>query len=50
MLRLFFALLASSALLVACADTEAYPLSGEECTASDPVLDLDAADCYVPNA
>lgn len=34
--------------LVSCADTERYPVSGEECGPNDPVLSLDANDCVVP--
>lgn len=36
--------------LAACDTTEpqTYPLSGETCSADDPVLDLDAGDCVVP--
>ena len=33
-----------------CAEPGRYPVSGEECGPQDPVLDLDAADCQVPNS
>lgn len=44
------AALALSLLLFGCAEPGHYPISGEECTAADPVLDLDAADCTPPAA
>ncbi|WP_175498571.1 hypothetical protein [Sulfitobacter marinus] len=28
-----------------CTDLDHYPISGQECSADDPVLDLDANDC-----
>ncbi|WP_227257927.1 hypothetical protein [Kangsaoukella pontilimi] len=31
--------------LSACTADDTYPLSGEECTAADPVQTLDASDC-----
>ncbi|SLN66305.1 hypothetical protein PEL8287_03659 [Roseovarius litorisediminis] len=39
--------LSAIAFLGACADEKHYPISGEECSADDPVQDLDAsiADC-----
>lgn len=40
--------LAALAVLTACEDTGLYPVSNEQCGPSDPVLDLDAADCTVP--
>lgn len=45
-----FKVLIATALLVllaACEDEvlETYPLSGETCSADDPVLDLDPIDC-----
>lgn len=43
-----FAALALSLLLLGCVESGQYPVSGEECTASDPVLDLDATDCTPP--
>lgn len=33
--------------LGACAEEGKYPISGEECHADDPVLELDASDCMV---
>ena len=32
-------------LLAACVEEGRYPISAEECDPSDPVHDLDAADC-----
>ena len=31
--------------LGACANTDTYPISGQECGPDDPVKDLQAADC-----
>ena len=43
-----FAILALSLLVAGCAQTTQYPVSGEECTAADPVLGMNAADCVPP--
>lgn len=42
-----FSMLLLALLLAACADETHYPVSGEECTAEDPVKDVDASvvDC-----
>lgn len=40
-------LLALTLGLLGCAEGT-YPLSGDQCTADDPVADLDANDCTVP--
>ncbi len=42
-------LIAALFLIVGCAETDRYPISGEECGPDDPVLTLDAANCTVPN-
>jgi hypothetical protein len=34
--------------LSACADTGTYPVGGDQCGPTDPVKDLEAADCTVP--
>lgn len=34
--------------LANCAPEGRYPVSGEECAPTDPVLTLDAADCIAP--
>lgn len=34
--------------IASCAEEGRYPLSGDECGPTDPVLALDAADCAVP--
>ena len=39
------ALLVAALGLAACAEQESYPVSGEECAPSDPVLDLDVPPC-----
>ena len=44
------ALLALGLLLAGCAEQGRYPVSGEECKASDPVLGLSGADCTPPVA
>jgi len=44
------AALALSLLLAACAEENRYPVSGDECKASDPVLGLNAANCTPPVA
>ena len=41
----FFILLLSATILVACTEEGKYPLSGEECTAQDPVQEMTTADC-----
>lgn len=42
-------LLIAVAALSACEkEAETYPISGEQCTETDPVQELDAADCFVP--
>ena len=33
------------AALAACAETERYPISGEECSPSDPVQTLEVPEC-----
>ena len=43
-----FLLLAVLSGLAACAPTDTYPVSAEQCGPSDPVKSLDAADCVVP--
>ncbi|MDX8354947.1 hypothetical protein [Cognatiyoonia sp. IB215182] len=42
-------LIAALFLIAGCAETDRYPISGEECGPDDPVLTLDAANCTVPN-
>ncbi|SPH25144.1 hypothetical protein DEA8626_04180 [Defluviimonas aquaemixtae] len=43
--------LSLSLLLFGCAEPGRYPISGEECAPTDPVMDLDAADCMpVPSS
>lgn len=39
---------ATATLLVGCTPPDRYPISGEECSADDPVHDIDANDCTVP--
>ena len=46
--KLLFPILAILA-LAACEGPDRYPVSGEECNPDDPVQDLDAADCAIPN-
>ena len=41
-------ILAATLGLSACAETGTYPVSADQCGPSDPVKDLDAADCVVP--
>lgn len=41
-------LFALTLVLIGCAKPGQYPISHQECTAKDPVLDLDANDCTVP--
>ncbi len=42
-------LLIAAASLSACEkQAETYPISGEQCSETDPVQELDAADCFVP--
>ena len=41
-------ILAASLGLSACAATGTYPVSDEQCGPTDPVKNLDAADCMVP--
>lgn len=36
--------------LSACAETGTYPLGEGQCKPTDPVQDLDAADCTVPGS
>ncbi|NNE89683.1 MAG: hypothetical protein HKN27_16570 [Silicimonas sp.] len=36
--------------LQACVEEGTYPLTGEECSEDDPVLDMDAADCTIPGS
>jgi hypothetical protein len=51
MIRIFNILLLAAALaLSACAETGTYPGSSDQCGPTDPVKDLDAADCVVPGA
>ncbi len=35
-------------LVTSCAEEGQYPVSGEECSPDDPVLNLDAPDCLPP--
>ncbi|MFD1158105.1 hypothetical protein [Roseovarius aestuarii] len=46
----FVIILVAAFALAACENPQRYPVSGEECGAEDPVLDVDAsmADC-MPN-
>lgn len=37
-------------LLSACEEEGKYPVSGEECTQSDPVKDMTTSDCLPPPA
>ncbi len=39
------ALLSAPLVLAGCEDDGKYPVSGEDCSAEDPVLTLDASDC-----
>lgn len=41
-------MLAATLGLSACSGTGTYPLSDDQCGPTDPVKDLDAADCVVP--
>lgn len=41
----FLILLMSVLALSACTEEGRYPLSGEECTAEDPVQEMTSADC-----
>jgi len=50
MKRLLHIALALMALGAAGCDDGKYPVTGETCTASDPVVTLDARDCTVPSA
>jgi hypothetical protein len=43
-------LLTTALLLSACAETGTYPVSDDQCKPTDPVQDLDAADCTVPGS
>jgi hypothetical protein len=36
--------------LQACTEEGVYPVTGEECSEDDPVLDMDAADCTIPGS
>lgn len=45
---LSLAVLAIGLALAGCAQTGRYPVSGNECKATDPVLGLNAADCVPP--
>lgn len=44
MLRVLLLLL-TPLVLTACVEENRYPVTNEECTADDPVLELDASDC-----
>lgn len=41
-------LLAVTLGVVGCAETGQYPVGGDQCGPTDPVKQLDAADCVVP--
>lgn len=41
-------ILTAALMLSACAETSTYPLGEGQCKPTDPVQDLDAADCKVP--
>lgn len=43
-------LLTTALVLSACAETGTYPLGEGQCKPTDPVQDLDAADCTVPGS
>jgi len=43
-----FLLFAAALGLCACDQTGTYPMSADQCGPTDPVKDLDAADCVVP--
>jgi hypothetical protein len=41
----FLFAIGAMAILAGCTEPETYPLSGEECTATDPVRELDPLTC-----
>ncbi len=40
-----FVLLAAILAIAGCSDTSRDPISGEECSPNNPVIDMDASDC-----
>lgn len=47
---LTLALLVATLGLTGCAETGSYPVGGAQCGPTDPVQQLDAADCVVPGS
>ncbi|MEO1638309.1 MAG: hypothetical protein AAFU41_03555 [Pseudomonadota bacterium] len=44
----YLAIIMILAAVAGCTDPDHYPISGQECSPDDPVLDMDAADCMPP--